>query len=77
MDRFVVTDIVVECACYLVHPNLWIRQATAGFVAAASKALGVVYVQVRVIKHLKPYMQRTTMHLEKYDLFFELLLGFK
>lgn len=43
-----VYQLVSDCVCYLTHPNLWIRHAVAGLIAAVAKTLDPLDVQCRV-----------------------------
>lgn len=58
--------LIRECACLLVHPSLWIRQATAGFVATAAKNMTLLDVQCKLIPILSNYMQYSLIQIDKY-----------
>ncbi len=47
-----------ESAPFLLHPNLWVRQAAAGFLAAAAARLDPVDVLVKLGAIAAPYLQR-------------------
>ncbi|CAH0555278.1 unnamed protein product [Brassicogethes aeneus] len=73
ISKHALCDLVSECACYLVHPNLWVRQATAGFISAAANAMSFLDVQVKIMKHIKMYMKHQAMQVEKPELVLDCL----
>lgn len=58
-------ELIGETACYFVHPNLWIRQAVAGFIAIAAKTLSVLDVQVKIMPKISPYMKYSLIQIDK------------
>lgn len=58
-------ELVGECAPFLVHPSLWIRQAVAGFLASAAKALSILDVQCKIMLHIKGYMKHALIQIDK------------
>ncbi|XP_073986579.1 vacuolar protein sorting 15 isoform X1 [Rhodnius prolixus] len=54
-----------ECSPFLVHPNLWIRQAVAGFISALARTLNMVDVQCKVMSVIEPYLKHKVIQLEK------------
>lgn len=59
-------ELIGNCSSLLVHPSLWIRQATAGFVSAAAKSLSILDVQSKLMPILSPYMQYSLIQIDKY-----------
>ena len=53
-----------ETVPYLLHPNLWIRQATASFVSATAKILDGVDVVVKLGTILSPFMHRKVIQMD-------------
>ncbi|KAK9511150.1 hypothetical protein O3M35_005765 [Rhynocoris fuscipes] len=54
-----------ECSPFLVHPNLWIRQAVVGFISALARTLNMVDVQCKVMSEIEPYLKHKVIQLEK------------
>ncbi len=42
---------------FTMHPNLWIRESAAEFIAAGSRFLGPAYLRVQVLPQLTPYLK--------------------
>ena len=57
-----------------VHPNLWIRHATVGFISAAARTLNIVDVQCKVQFMIKPYLKHPLIQIEKEILLLEALV---
>ena len=53
---------------YLLHPNLWIRQATARFVSATASILESVDVVVKLSTIVSPFMQRNVIQMHNQTL---------
>ncbi|XP_030749901.1 phosphoinositide 3-kinase regulatory subunit 4 [Sitophilus oryzae] len=67
-------ELVAECSHFLVHPNLWIREAVCGFIAKASEKLSVLDVQCKVMPYLAGYMKYSLIQIEKPELLLESLV---
>ena len=57
-------ELLKDTVPYLLHPNLWIRQATAAFVAATAKILDGVDVVVKLGTILNPFMHRNVIQMD-------------
>ncbi|XP_008197837.2 phosphoinositide 3-kinase regulatory subunit 4 isoform X2 [Tribolium castaneum] len=66
-------EMVSECSCFLVHPNLWIRQAVVGFITTTTKALSILDVQCKIIPNLSGYMKYPLIQIDKPELLLESL----
>ncbi|KAJ3642279.1 hypothetical protein Zmor_025079 [Zophobas morio] len=66
-------EMVSECSCFLVHPNLWIRQAVVGFITTTTRALSVLDVQCKIIPNLSMYMKYPLIQIDKPELLLESL----
>ncbi|XP_014259628.1 phosphoinositide 3-kinase regulatory subunit 4 [Cimex lectularius] len=53
-----------ETAPFLVHPNLWIRQAVVGFICALAQTLNMVDVQCKVMSEVEPYLKHKVIQLQ-------------
>ncbi|KZC10923.1 Phosphoinositide 3-kinase regulatory subunit 4 [Dufourea novaeangliae] len=63
-----------ETMVFLVHPNLWIRHATVGFISAAARTLNLVDVQCKVQTMIQPYLKHPLIQIEKEILLLEALV---
>ncbi|XP_051157774.1 phosphoinositide 3-kinase regulatory subunit 4 isoform X2 [Leptopilina boulardi] len=68
-------SLLSETVIYLVHPNLWIRHATVGFISAAARTLNIVDVQCKVQTIIMPYLKHPIIQIEKEILLLEALVG--
>ncbi|KYN01884.1 Phosphoinositide 3-kinase regulatory subunit 4 [Cyphomyrmex costatus] len=68
-------QLLSETMVFLVHPNLWIRHATVGFISAAARTLNVVDVQCKVQTMLQPYLKHSLIQIEKEILLLEALVS--
>ena len=57
-----------------VHPNIWIRHATVGFISKTARSLNVVDVQCKVLPIVQPYLKHPLIQLEKEFLLIEALV---
>ncbi|KAJ8665411.1 hypothetical protein QAD02_007073 [Eretmocerus hayati] len=64
-----------ETVIFLVHPNLWIRHATVGFVSSAANTLNVVDVQCKVQPMVQPYLKHPLIQIENVVLLLEALVS--
>ncbi|XP_017771764.1 PREDICTED: phosphoinositide 3-kinase regulatory subunit 4 [Nicrophorus vespilloides] len=67
-------DVVCECACFLVHPNLWIRQALTGFICVAAKELYMLDVSCYIIPTIKLYMEYSIFQIHRQELLLDSLV---
>uniref|UniRef100_A0A0C9R475 non-specific serine/threonine protein kinase n=1 Tax=Fopius arisanus TaxID=64838 RepID=A0A0C9R475_9HYME len=67
-------QLLAEAVVFLVHPNLWIRHATVGFIAAAARTLNLVDVQCKVQVLIQPYLKYSLIQIEKEVLLLEALV---
>lgn len=67
MTKTALCEMVSECSCFLVHPNLWIRQAVVGFITTTTKTLSVLDVQCKIMTNLKIYMKYPLIQIDKYN----------
>lgn len=58
-----------------VHPDLWIRHATVGFISAAARTLNLVDVQCKVQSMIQPYLKHPLIQIEKEILLLEALVS--
>lgn len=65
LSKASVYQLLQDTACYLVHPNLWIRHAVAGFIAAIATTLDTVDVQCKVVNRLSNYFKSPVIQVNK------------
>lgn len=65
LSKASVYQLLQDTACFLVHPNLWIRHAVAGFIAAIAVTLDTVDVQCKVVNHLSNYFKTPVIQVNK------------
>lgn len=58
-------ELIAECSYFLVHPNLWIRQAVCGFIAKAAERLSLLDVLCKIMPHLQMYMKYELIQIRK------------
>ncbi|XP_046835084.1 phosphoinositide 3-kinase regulatory subunit 4 isoform X1 [Vespa crabro] len=68
-------QLLSETMIFLVHPNLWIRHATVGFISASARTLNVVDVQCKVQTMIQPYLKHPLIQIEKEVLLLEALVA--
>ncbi|XP_018572792.1 phosphoinositide 3-kinase regulatory subunit 4 isoform X2 [Anoplophora glabripennis] len=75
MFKPAICELITECSYFMVHPNLWIRQAVAGFIATAAKTLSLLDVQCKLMPHLSVYMKYPLIQIDKPELVLESLVS--
>lgn len=65
LQKVALYELLKETTPYLLHPNLWIRQATARFVASAATTLDAVDVLVKLGTIVAPYLKHTVVQLDQ------------
>ena len=58
-----------------MHPNLWIRHATVGFISASAHTLNIVDIQCKVQPMIQPYLRHPLIQIEKEVLLLEALVS--
>ena len=68
LQKVALYELLKDTACFLVHPNLWIRQATARFISSAATQLDPIDVVVKLGAIVSPFLQKEVMQLKRPDL---------
>ena len=68
LQKVALYELLKDTACFLVHPNLWIRQATARFIGSAAMQLDPIDVVVKLGAIVSPFLQKEVMQLKRPDL---------
>ena len=58
LQKVALYQLLKETTPYLLHPAIWIRHATAGFISSVAKTLSPVDVMVKLSTILAPYLTR-------------------
>uniref|UniRef100_A0A182QQ95 non-specific serine/threonine protein kinase n=1 Tax=Anopheles farauti TaxID=69004 RepID=A0A182QQ95_9DIPT len=67
-------EFIGECACYLAHPNLWIRHEVVELVATAARILTAIDVQCKVRPSLAPHLRFPLIEITCPELLLDCLL---
>lgn len=62
------TEFISECACYLNHPNLWIRHEVCGLISIASKILSPLDTQCKIMPVIVNHLKSPLIQVEKPEL---------
>jgi len=65
LEKVAIFDMMRVTAPFLLHSNLWIRQATAGLVAALASRLDKVDIQVKVGSLVAPFLRQSLVQVDK------------
>ncbi|CAB4056384.1 PIK3R4 [Lepeophtheirus salmonis] len=57
LHKMAIYELLRETVPYLLHPSLWIRQATAGFVSIACQKLDNVDIHVKIGTLMEPFLK--------------------
>lgn len=69
-----VTEIVNKTACYLCHPNLWIRHEICGMIATTARNLSAIDVQCKIMPAIKGYLKAPLIQVEKPHILLDCLM---
>jgi hypothetical protein len=64
LQKVALYQLLKETTPYLLHPGIWIRQATAGFISSVAKTLNPVDVMVKLSTLLAPYLTHKVVSLQ-------------
>ena len=64
LEKVAIFDMLKMSSAFLLHPNLWIRQATAGLVSAVASKLDNVDVQVKLSSIVSPYLKQPLIQVD-------------
>ena len=69
LERAAMFEMTQAAVPFLLHPNLWLRQATAGLVAAAAARIDMVDVQVKLGSLVAPFLKQNLIQVRLLDLY--------
>ncbi|EDV91054.1 phosphoinositide 3-kinase regulatory subunit 4 [Drosophila grimshawi] len=69
-----VTEIVNETACYMCHPNLWVRHEICGMIATTARNLSAIDVQCKIMPAIGRFLKAPVIQVEKPHILLDCLL---
>lgn len=67
------TEFISECACYLNHPNLWIRYEICGLISTAAKILSAVDVQCKIMPAITNHLKTQLIQVDRTEILMDCL----
>lgn len=67
------SEFITECACYLNHPNLWIRHEVCGLISSAAKNFGAIDVQCKIMPAIINHLKCPLIQVEKPEILMDCL----
>lgn len=64
LEKISLHSLLKETVPYLIHPNLWIRQATCDFISSAAKQMSEVDVLVKLGRILEPFVREEVIQVQ-------------
>ncbi|XP_036323773.1 phosphoinositide 3-kinase regulatory subunit 4 [Rhagoletis pomonella] len=68
-----ITEVIKETACYLCHPNLWIRHEICGMISTAARTLSAIDVHVKIMPAISKFLKMPLIQVERPDLLLDCL----
>ncbi|XP_049532071.1 phosphoinositide 3-kinase regulatory subunit 4 [Anopheles darlingi] len=68
-----INEFISECACYLAHPNLWIRHEIVELIATSVRVLSALDVQCKVRPSIAAHLQYPLIGIESPELVLDAL----
>ncbi|XP_058442985.1 phosphoinositide 3-kinase regulatory subunit 4 [Malaya genurostris] len=69
-----IIEFIAECACYLNHPNLWIRHEICGLISTSARVLSALDVQCKIMPSIANHLKTPLIQVEKPELLMDSLL---
>ncbi|XP_065073829.1 phosphoinositide 3-kinase regulatory subunit 4 [Ochlerotatus camptorhynchus] len=70
-----IIEFIAECACYLNHPNLWIRHEIVGLISTSARVLNALDVQCKIMPSIANHLKSPLIQVEKPELLMDCLLA--
>lgn len=67
------SEFITECACYLNHPNLWIRHEVCGLISNAAKIFGALDIQCKIMPAIINNLKSPLIQVEKPEILMDCL----
>lgn len=66
-------DFIAECACFMNHPNIWIRHEICGLISSSAKMLTALDVQCKIMPLITPHLKCPLIQVEMTELLLDCL----
>lgn len=73
IQKTALAEFISDCACYLNHPNLWIRHEIAGLIAVAAGTFGAIDVQCKIMPAISGHLKCSLIQVEKPEILLDCL----
>lgn len=73
IQKTALSEFISDCACYLNHPNLWIRHEICGLIAVAAKTFGAIDVQCKIMPAISGHLKCSLIQVEKPEILLDCL----
>lgn len=69
-----IIEFIAECACYLNHPNLWVRHEICALISASARVLSPLDVQCKIMPSIINHLKGPLIQVERPELLMDSLL---
>lgn len=73
IQKTALSEFISDCACYMNHPNLWIRQEICGLISVAAKTFGAIDVQCKIMPAISNHLKSSLIQVEKPEILLDCL----
>lgn len=73
IQKAALAEFITECACFLNHPNLWIRHEVVGLISSAAKIFGAIDVQCKIMPAITNHLKSPLIQVEKPEILMDCL----
>lgn len=63
-QKHILYDFLLEAAPFLCHPNIWIRNDTAGFICTAARSLNIADIHCKLLPSVEPFLKHPIIQLD-------------
>ncbi|XP_055384778.1 phosphoinositide 3-kinase regulatory subunit 4 [Condylostylus longicornis] len=73
LQKHAIIEFISESACYLNHPNLWIRHEMCGLISTTARKLSSIDVQCRIMPVITNFIKTPLIQVEKPEIILDCL----
>lgn len=73
IEKPTLLEILRECSCFLVHPNLWIRHEVCALVTTSAKLMTMLDVQCKLLPVLRPFLKASLILVDQPEVLMDYL----
>lgn len=66
-------ELINDCACFLIHPNIWIRHEVCGLISTTARILSPLDVQCKIMPTIQKHLRCPLIQVEKIELLLDCL----